>query len=138
MDYKLDSCLTHDDAHVVSGSEDGRVCFWDLVEVSTHHDYHDHSILDIFSFLRALLFTPSHMSPPQVAEGEGSREERGGGVWYTHSCIILKRTVCSRLAHMVLCVCGKKVAGMQKMRGTQRHNHCHYVITIIYIIIVQH
>lgn len=33
MDYKLDSCLTHDDAHVVSGSEDGRVCFWDLVEV---------------------------------------------------------------------------------------------------------
>ena len=33
-DYKLDSCLSHDDAHVVSGSEDGRVCFWDLVEVS--------------------------------------------------------------------------------------------------------
>ena len=32
-DYKVDSCLTHDDAHVVSGSEDGRVCFWDLVEV---------------------------------------------------------------------------------------------------------
>ena len=32
-DYKLDSCLSHDDAHVVSGSEDGRVCFWDLVEV---------------------------------------------------------------------------------------------------------
>ena len=33
-DYKLDSSLSHDDAHVVSGSEDGRVCFWDLVEVS--------------------------------------------------------------------------------------------------------
>jgi WD40 repeat protein len=33
-DYKVDSCLTQDDAHVVSGSEDGRVCFWDLVEVS--------------------------------------------------------------------------------------------------------
>ncbi len=32
-DYKLDSCLSHDDAYVVSGSEDGRVCFWDLVEV---------------------------------------------------------------------------------------------------------
>lgn len=32
-DYKLDSCLSHDDAHVISGSEDGRVCFWDLVEV---------------------------------------------------------------------------------------------------------
>jgi WD40 repeat protein len=32
-EYKLDSCLSHDDACVVSGSEDGRVCFWDLVEV---------------------------------------------------------------------------------------------------------
>ena len=32
-DYKLDSSLSHDDAHVVSGSEDGRICFWDLVEV---------------------------------------------------------------------------------------------------------
>ena len=32
-DYKLDSCLSHDDAHVISGSEDGRICFWDLVEV---------------------------------------------------------------------------------------------------------
>lgn len=32
-DYKVDSCLTQDDAHVVSGSEDGRICFWDLVEV---------------------------------------------------------------------------------------------------------
>ena len=33
QDYKLDSCLSHDDAHVVSGSEDGTVCFWDLIEV---------------------------------------------------------------------------------------------------------
>ena len=32
-DYKLDSSLSHDDAHIVSGSEDGRICFWDLVEV---------------------------------------------------------------------------------------------------------
>ena len=32
-EYKLDSCLSHDDACVVSGSEDGRICFWDLVEV---------------------------------------------------------------------------------------------------------
>ncbi|XP_064387082.1 WD repeat domain-containing protein 83-like [Halichondria panicea] len=31
-DYKLDSCLSQDDSHVISGSEDGRVCFWDLVE----------------------------------------------------------------------------------------------------------
>ena len=33
-DYKLDSVLSHTDGHVVSGSEDGRICVWDLVEVS--------------------------------------------------------------------------------------------------------
>ena len=27
-----DSLLTHDDAYVVSGSEDGKVFFWDLVD----------------------------------------------------------------------------------------------------------
>ena len=30
--YAVSSCLTSTDAHVVSGSEDGRVCFWDLVD----------------------------------------------------------------------------------------------------------
>ena len=29
----MDGCLTNDDAHVVSGSEDGKIYFWDLVEV---------------------------------------------------------------------------------------------------------
>ncbi|XP_056426314.1 WD repeat domain-containing protein 83 isoform X2 [Hyla sarda] len=32
--YKLDSCLSEKDTHVVSCSEDGSVCFWDLVEGS--------------------------------------------------------------------------------------------------------
>lgn len=32
--YKMDSCLTNTDAHVVSGSEDGNVFFWDLVDAS--------------------------------------------------------------------------------------------------------
>ncbi|KAH7282199.1 hypothetical protein KP509_35G018300 [Ceratopteris richardii] len=32
--YKLDSCLTNTDAHVVSGSEDGKILFWDLVDAS--------------------------------------------------------------------------------------------------------
>jgi mitogen-activated protein kinase organizer 1 len=32
--YKMDSCLTNSDAHVVSGSEDGNVIFWDLVDAS--------------------------------------------------------------------------------------------------------
>ncbi|ORY42794.1 WD40 repeat-like protein [Rhizoclosmatium globosum] len=31
-DYKIISTLSNDDAYVVSGSEDGRICFWDLVE----------------------------------------------------------------------------------------------------------
>ncbi|KXS18004.1 WD40 repeat-like protein [Gonapodya prolifera JEL478] len=30
--YRVPSCLTPTDAHVVSGSEDGRVVFWDLVD----------------------------------------------------------------------------------------------------------
>ena len=30
--YKIQGLLTNTDAHVISGSEDGRVCFWDLVE----------------------------------------------------------------------------------------------------------
>lgn len=33
-EYKIDSSLTHDDSHIVSGSEDGKIYFWDLVEVS--------------------------------------------------------------------------------------------------------
>jgi len=31
--YKISSALTNTDAYVVSGSEDNRVCFWDIVEV---------------------------------------------------------------------------------------------------------
>ncbi|KAJ1543892.1 WD repeat-containing protein 83 [Nowakowskiella sp. JEL0078] len=32
IEYKLTSCLTNSDSHVVSGSEDGKIYFWDLVE----------------------------------------------------------------------------------------------------------
>jgi WD40 repeat protein len=32
-EYKVTATLSSDDAHVICGSEDGRVCFWDLVEV---------------------------------------------------------------------------------------------------------
>ena len=34
QEYKLDCCLSERDTHVVSCSEDGKVYFWDLVEVS--------------------------------------------------------------------------------------------------------
>ncbi|KAL8577418.1 hypothetical protein ACOMHN_021598 [Nucella lapillus] len=40
--YKVDSCLNHDDTLVVSGSEDGKVYFWDLVEAKLIHTL-DHS-----------------------------------------------------------------------------------------------
>ncbi|MBZ3891247.1 WD repeat domain-containing protein 83, partial [Sciurus carolinensis] len=33
--YKLDCCLSERDTHVVSCSEDGKVFFWDLVEMSS-------------------------------------------------------------------------------------------------------
>jgi mitogen-activated protein kinase organizer 1 len=33
--YKIASSLTNTDAYVVSGSEDSRICFWDLVEART-------------------------------------------------------------------------------------------------------
>ncbi|CAB3989473.1 WD repeat domain-containing 83 [Paramuricea clavata] len=35
--YKVDSCLSHTDSEVVSGSEDGRICFWDLIESKLVH-----------------------------------------------------------------------------------------------------
>lgn len=40
--YKVDSALTNTDAYVISGSEDGSVCFWDLVEVRRHRHRHKH------------------------------------------------------------------------------------------------
>ena len=33
-EYKIDNCLDCKDTHVLSGSEDGNVYIWDLVEVS--------------------------------------------------------------------------------------------------------
>ncbi len=34
-EFKIDSIFTMDDAHVVSGSEDGNIYFWSLEDVST-------------------------------------------------------------------------------------------------------
>ena len=33
-EYKLDSCVTCNDTHVISGSEDGHLYFWDLIEAN--------------------------------------------------------------------------------------------------------
>lgn len=34
--YKIDSCLNHEDTLIFSGSEDGCVYIWDLIEVSIY------------------------------------------------------------------------------------------------------
>lgn len=41
--YKLDCCLTNNDAHVAGGSEDGKVFFWDLVEASVFSSFRAHA-----------------------------------------------------------------------------------------------
>ncbi|KAG0222551.1 WD repeat-containing protein 83 [Actinomortierella wolfii] len=41
--YKIRSCLSNTDAHVISGSEDGRIFFWDLVEGQVVHQMEAHS-----------------------------------------------------------------------------------------------
>lgn len=38
-DYKIDSALNCEDTHVISGSEDGFVYYWDLVEVQPMSGY---------------------------------------------------------------------------------------------------
>lgn len=40
--YAIGSCLTRDDAHVVSGSEDGAVLVWDLVEATVRTTLRGH------------------------------------------------------------------------------------------------
>ena len=50
--YKIDSCLNDEDTLIVSGSEDGKVYFWDLVTVSllncsTFCDQTWHGIYDL-------------------------------------------------------------------------------------------
>lgn len=36
-DYKVDSCFTNTDTHIVSGSEDGNIYYWDLIEAKVVH-----------------------------------------------------------------------------------------------------
>lgn len=42
QEMKLDCAFTPSDAHVISGSEDGIVCFWDLVEETMVHQIQAH------------------------------------------------------------------------------------------------
>ncbi|KAG0054645.1 hypothetical protein BGZ83_010773 [Gryganskiella cystojenkinii] len=41
--YQVRSCLSNSDAHVISGSEDGKIYIWDLVEGDVVHEIEAHS-----------------------------------------------------------------------------------------------
>jgi len=60
----MDSCLTNTDAHVVSGSEDGRVFFWDLVDGSVAKSFKAHQA--VVRLLCLLWQTVSTKSGSQV------------------------------------------------------------------------
>ena len=50
----MDSCLTNSDAHVVSGSEDGNIIFWDLVDASIATSFKAHASVVSSYVLQAL------------------------------------------------------------------------------------
>jgi len=52
--YKMDCCLTNSDAHVTSGSEDGYIFFWDLVDASVVSSFRAHSSVVCLSFISAV------------------------------------------------------------------------------------
>lgn len=41
--FKMDCCLTNTDAHVIGGSEDGSIYFWDLVDASVVSSFRAHT-----------------------------------------------------------------------------------------------
>jgi mitogen-activated protein kinase organizer 1 len=47
--YNLESCLTNSDSHVISGSEDGKIFIWELVDAKIVHtiDAHTRSVSSI-------------------------------------------------------------------------------------------
>lgn len=51
--FKMDCCLTNSDAHVIGGSEDGYVYFWDLVDASVVSKFRAHSSVVTFYFVTA-------------------------------------------------------------------------------------
>ncbi|XP_054716061.1 WD repeat domain-containing protein 83-like [Uloborus diversus] len=50
--YRIESCLNDTDTHVVSGSEDGKVYFWDLIEgtVAEKLNHQGHKVVHSISF----------------------------------------------------------------------------------------
>jgi len=74
--YKLDCCLSNDDAFVISGSEDRRICMWDLVEVRAAPRHGRRSVAK-----GAQLATPEPRGPALVApQGKVVKELTHAGV----------------------------------------------------------
>lgn len=57
--YKIRSCLSNSDAHVISGSEDGKIYMWDLIEVGSCSREFQSSIAGINDLQLLLLYSPS-------------------------------------------------------------------------------
>lgn len=53
--FKTDCCLTNSDAHVIGGSEDGLVFFWDLVDAKIVSKFRAHDLVVMIHFF--VLFT---------------------------------------------------------------------------------
>ena len=51
----MDCCLTNTDAHVTSGSEDGFIFFWDLVDASVVSSFRAHASVVKYSSLSTAL-----------------------------------------------------------------------------------
>ncbi|KAJ3062499.1 WD repeat-containing protein 83, partial [Podochytrium sp. JEL0797] len=58
-DYKIISTLSNDDAQVWSGSEDGRICCWDLVEGTMEYSIDAHGKAPMGKLVTCVAYHPS-------------------------------------------------------------------------------
>lgn len=110
----MDSCLSHDDAHVVSGSEDGRICFWDLVEVSN-------KLLEKLQLLPAAVLMSDCVCRESwctalVTQSRDDEGRRVRTVWCTLWRSTTRSHVCSQLALTAPSASGRDKAGLRKTR----------------------
>ncbi|KAJ3022439.1 UNVERIFIED_CONTAM: WD repeat-containing protein 83 [Siphonaria sp. JEL0065] len=98
MDYKIISTLSNDDAHVISGSEDGRICFWDLVEGTLESTINAHGTGALGKLVTCVAYHPKEDALVSTStdglchdqHGNFNRflnkavEDHKGGIKYTH------------------------------------------------------
>ena len=67
-EYKVDATLAFNDAHVVAGSEDGKLCYWDLVQGKMLHQVQAHAAVVVsisYHPKKHALLTASTSGPPK-------------------------------------------------------------------------